>query len=138
MTVEAALAPSDSDPGMSTDHRREGRALASPLRLTVTSAAVNAAVDRAWEAVVEVFAAVDTAMSRFREDSEITRLNRAGAPVANLSRYLVAALTAADRARRMTDGRFDARVVVDLERIGFGGVPQTAGAGVMRRRPTVD
>jgi FAD:protein FMN transferase len=129
MTVEASLAPSHSDPGVPTDHRREGRALASPLRLTVEAAAEDADVDRAWQAVVDVSAAVDTAMSRFREDSEITRLNRAGAPVANLSRYLVAALTAADRARRMTDGRFDARIVVDLERIGFGGVPQTTGAG---------
>jgi thiamine biosynthesis lipoprotein len=71
-----------------------------------------------------VFAAVDTAMSRFRDDSEITRLHRARGPVAGLSRYLMVALSLADRARRMTHGRFDPRVLADLERLGFVGVPQ--------------
>jgi len=127
MTAGAPLAPPRPDPARPPEHIREGRALASPLRLTVGAAADIGGVDRAWQGVVDVFAAVDAAMSRFRDDSEITRLNRARGPVAGLSRYLIAGLMAADRASRITDGRFDARVVVDLERLGFGGVRQAAG-----------
>jgi thiamine biosynthesis lipoprotein len=115
--------------------RREGRALASPLRLTVaagtgtdlrataTDVATEAAVDLAWAAIQAEFAAVDEAMSRYREDSEVTELNRAGS-LAAPSRRLVAALTAADRAGRVTGGLFDARIVGDLERLGSIGVPQ--------------
>jgi thiamine biosynthesis lipoprotein len=106
------------------DARREGRALGSPLRLTVQPGVDPVAVDRAWTAVGAVFAEVDAAMSRFREDSEITRLHRARGPVAGVSRLLIAALAAADRAGRVTGGRFDARVVADLERLGFAAVPQ--------------
>ena len=107
--------------------RREGRALASPLRLTVSGGASEAAIERAWAAIEAEFAAVDAAMSRYREDSEITRLNRAGS-LAAPSRRLVAALTAADRAGRITGGLFDARVVRDLERLGSIGVPQSPPA----------
>lgn len=113
--------------------RREGRALGSPLRLTVAPGADATAVDHAWVGVAEVFAAVDRAMSRFREDSELTRLNRAHGPVEGLSRHLVAALTTADRAARITTGRFDARVVGELERLGFIGVPQAWSAGATWR-----
>jgi thiamine biosynthesis lipoprotein len=104
--------------------RREGRALGSPLRLTVEPGVEAAVVERAWAAVGATFAEVDRAMSRFREDSELTRLHRARGPVAGLSRALVAGLAAADRAGRVTAGRFDARVLADLERLGFTGIPQ--------------
>lgn len=103
--------------------RREGRALASPLRLTVAAGAEPATIDLAWHAVEVEFAAVDLAMSRYRDDSEITQLHRARV-LPDPSRRLVAALSAADRASRVTGGRFDARVVVDLERLGSVGVPQ--------------
>ncbi|HYK95451.1 MAG TPA: FAD:protein FMN transferase [Candidatus Dormibacteraeota bacterium] len=101
------------------------------MRLTVaagaggatTSVAFDAAVDLAWAAIQGEFAAVDAAMSRYREDSEITRLNRAGS-LAAPSRRLVAAISAADRAGRITDGLFDATIVRDLERLGSIGVRQ--------------
>jgi FAD:protein FMN transferase len=115
------------------DAMREGRALGSPLRLTVEPGVGSALVDEAWQAVVGVFAEVDAAMSRFRTDSEITRLHRARGPVLGVSRMLLAGLAAADRAGRLTDGRFDARVVTDLERLGFVGVPQ-AWADAIRSR----
>ncbi len=104
--------------------RREGRALGSPLRLTVAGRLDATAIDAAWAAIQVEFDAVDRAMSRFREDSELTRLNRTGA-LAEPSRRLVAALTAADRAGRITDGVFDARVLLDLERLGSMGVRQS-------------
>lgn len=78
-------------------------------------------------------------MSRFRDDSELTLLNRRlahraaaaalTAPAWIPSRSLAAALAMADRARRMTGGRFDARVVGDLDRLGAAGVPQVAAGG---------
>jgi thiamine biosynthesis lipoprotein len=91
-------------------------------------------VDAAWLAVEHEFTAVDAAMSRFREDSELTRLNRADGPVAGVSRRLVTAVILADRARRATGGRFDARVVRDLERLGAAGVSQGAGVHQPGRR----
>jgi thiamine biosynthesis lipoprotein len=100
--------------------RREGRALGSPLRLTI--AGDDRLIDRAWAAVELTFAEVDRAMSRFRDDSEITDLcRRSPRPLASPSRTLVRALVAADRARRVTRGRFDPRVVEALERIGYHG-----------------
>ena len=103
--------------------RREGRALGSPLRLTVRSG--QGPVDDAWAAVQEVFGQVDRAMSRFRDDSELTLLARhAPAPMLGVSRTLVRALCAADRARRVTDGRFEPRIVTALEGIGYVAAPQ--------------
>jgi thiamine biosynthesis lipoprotein len=106
----------------SVGDRREARALGSPLRLLVSPEAATEAVDRAWSEIRAEFDAVDTAMSRFREDSELTRLHRQRGPVAGVTRRLAAALTAADRACRLTADRFDARVVTDLERLGSAGV----------------
>lgn len=82
-------------------------------------------VDRAWASTLAMFNAVDASMSRFRDDSELTLLNRrVPAPVP--SRMLATALTIADRAWRTTHGRFDPRIVDDLERLGAPGVPQRA------------
>jgi len=119
--------------------RREARALGSPLRLLVAGRVEPARVDAAWAAVQEEFDAVDRAMSRFREDSEITRLHRRGERGERsepLSRRLRAALALADRAHRQTRGRFDSRVITDLERLGSTGVRQSwAGAKRDSSRP---
>jgi len=115
---------------------RSGRALGSALRLTLafdgtgivrgwSAHASTRLADAAWAEVVATFAEVDLAMSRFREDSELTALNRrAPGSVDRTSRMLARALAAADRAFRVTRGRFDPRVVAALERIGYVGVPQ--------------
>ncbi|HET7182847.1 MAG TPA: FAD:protein FMN transferase [Candidatus Limnocylindrales bacterium] len=133
---------------------REGRKLGSRLRLTVAAAVDSGVVDVAWAAVCDVFDEVDRGMSRFRADSELTLLNRRVAgragvaaitsPVFVPSRVLAAALGLADRARRATGGRFDARIVADLERLGAAGVPQgtrgslpQAGRGLAVARPLV-
>jgi thiamine biosynthesis lipoprotein len=126
---------------MSAIEVREGRALGSRLRLTVARpggrAPIDAEVDAGWAAVEVVFGEVDRAMSRFRDDSELTLLNRRlRAPAARLvpSRMLAAALSLADRACRVTAGRFDARIVGDLERLGASGVSQ--GASGRRASPS--
>ncbi|MEW6223814.1 MAG: FAD:protein FMN transferase [Chloroflexota bacterium] len=110
------------------------RALGSALRLHVrladgSSSAGVAAAEAAWAEVRDEFDAVDVALSRFRTDSELTMLNRRAGDgsVAVVSRRLRTALAAVHRAGRLTDGRFDARVLGALERIGEHGAPLEGG-----------
>jgi thiamine biosynthesis lipoprotein len=98
--------------------QREARAMGSPLRLQVVSPVPARLVDAAWAEVIAEFEASEQALSRFRDDSEVHRLRLAGGVAASPSRRLVAALTAAARANRVTDGRFDPRVLAVLERLG--------------------
>ncbi len=116
--------------------RFEARAMGSPLRLSVVLAGRRPrdadVASSAWLAVRREFEASDRAMSRFIDTSEITRLNRqagSGGPIA-LSRRLRRALTTSDRARRITQGRFDPRVLTDLERLGDRGAPLGDPGGV--------
>ena len=110
--------------------RRQGRAMASPLRLCVAAGGdarrIDPRVDAAWADVRAAFERAEAAMSRFRDDSELTRLNRRAPVRAPVSRDLGRALAAADRARRVTGGRFDPRIIEALERIGYAGVWQSA------------
>ena len=106
--------------------RFDGRAMGSPLHLTLGGPAWSIAPSRAaaaWSTVVDEFEAAEAAMSRFRDDSELTQLNRnAGTGMAApISMRLRRALVAADRARRITGGRFDPRVLADLDRLGYRG-----------------
>jgi FAD:protein FMN transferase len=128
--VEAA----HTAPGSAAVRRFEGRAMASPLRLTVCEprsghAEWRRSAERAWAAVQAEFEAAEAEMSRFRPSSDLTRLNEAagnGRPV-RVPRRLERALVAADRAHRVTGGRFDPRVLRDLERLGYPGAPLEAG-----------
>lgn len=109
--------------------------MGSPLRLVVSGEVSTAAMDRAWGAVQEEFELAEAAMSRYREWSEITALCRAAPGGARrISRRLMTALTVADRAVRVTGGRFEPRIVDALERLGFGAVPQVAGSPTVARR----
>lgn len=109
--------------------------MGSPLRLTVALApppgrprdddTVDAAIDAAWAVVIREFEAAEAAMSRFRDDSALTRLNRAGAAgLMSVPGRLRSALVLADRARRVTAGRFEPRIVDALERLGFAAASQ--------------
>ena len=109
--------------------RFERRAMGSPLRLTVVDAtpgggaARERLAERAWRLVSDEFEAAEQAMSRFRDSSDVTVVNRAaGTGVGvRVDPRLVRALVASDRAARLTDGLFDARVLADLERLGYAG-----------------
>jgi thiamine biosynthesis lipoprotein len=114
--------------------RFEGRAMASPLRLTIHGCNERSRRS-AWTAVVAEFQAAEQALSRFRESSDLTRLNRAAGPTAApmaVDPRLRRALVAAHRAGRVTGGRFDARVLADLERLGYRGasIPSDEGPAV--------
>jgi thiamine biosynthesis lipoprotein len=117
-----------SVPGRSARSLRtfERRAMGSPLRLTVTGAAGGAAL-LAWGRVSNEFERAEQAMSRFREASDLTRVNRAASsgevdPI-DVDARLRRALVAARRAQGLTGGRFDPRVLGDLERLDYRGAP---------------
>jgi thiamine biosynthesis lipoprotein len=108
------------------------------LRLTVVdpngnltaAAGSDDPTETVWSAVSDTFEAAEQAMSRFRDTSDLMAINRlAGTGRAvTVDRLLARALVAAERAGRLTGGRFDARVLGDLERLGYRGAPiQPAG-----------
>ena len=103
--------------------------MGSPLRFALVGA-TDAEALRAWAIVDAEIEAAEEALSRYRETSDLTRANRAAGREAGLAhwidvdRRLRRALVAADRAGRRTAGRFDARVLADLERLGSLGVAQ--------------
>jgi thiamine biosynthesis lipoprotein len=101
---------------------REGRAMGSPLRLTVAGAAV-AAIDELWASVTADVESTEAALSRFRAASDLSRLNVAAGsgawqPVSDRVRHCLAI---SHRAGRVTGGRFDSRVIVRLEALGERG-----------------
>jgi FAD:protein FMN transferase len=94
--------------------------MGSPLRLTV----VGGGGESAWSTTVDEFAATDRALSRFRDDADLIALDRTAGTgdIVRVGRRLERAVVIADRARRLTDGRFDPRVLDDLESHGEAGV----------------
>ena len=128
MTELAATEP-DCIQDASGATRFHGRAMGSPLRLTLGGPPARSLTPSeavvAWSTVVDEFEAAEVTLSRFRDDSELTLLNRrAGTGMATpVSTRLRQALVAADRARRITGGRFDPRVLTDLDRLGYRGAP---------------
>ena len=94
----------------------DARALGVDVRLVVTDPQVLG------EAVVELDTALDEldrACSRFRDDSEVVRLDRAGGRATVVSPTLVGALAAAVRAARLTDGDVDPTIGHALEAAGY-------------------
>jgi thiamine biosynthesis lipoprotein len=100
--------------------------MGSSLRLTI----LGEDGDAAWAEVVDEFAASDQALSRFRDDAELVALDRAaGTGIAlHVGWRLERAVVLAERGRRVTSGRFDARVLQDLERLGEHGAEMTLDA----------
>jgi thiamine biosynthesis lipoprotein len=96
---------------------RSGRSMGSPLRLTVPGLDDREA-DAAWAIVAAVFANAEAALTRFDGTSSLSRLNRAAGHRAGVPPLLVSALVAAWRAYRVTDGRFDPRIIGALEAAG--------------------
>jgi thiamine biosynthesis lipoprotein len=92
------------------------------VRLTISGSPDDAAAC-AWAAVRAEFDAVDRSLSRFRNDSELTWLNRGAGSgaIVPVSRRLRIALALVDRAVRVTCGRFDAGILDTLERLGEHG-----------------
>ena len=102
----------------------DDRALGCSVRVIVTRpdrlAAAKAAVDRCLREI-------DVAASRFREDSELSRLNAAPEREARISPLLALAIGEALRGARLSDGAVDPTIGVAVRLAGyntdFGSVP---------------
>jgi FAD:protein FMN transferase len=92
------------------------RALGTSVVVAVTDAA---ALEAARDAVALEVDALDRACSRFRDDSDLTRLNDAGGLPVVVSPLLAEAIRVALRAARLTDGDVDPTVGGALEAIGY-------------------
>ena len=118
-----------------------GRALGSPLRLQLAGEWRREAgrPDSLWQEAVDEFAAVDAELSCYRPDSGLSQLNGTAGSGAwrSASRRLYAFLATAERARRVTSGRFDPRVLPDLARLGQPGLALPA-ASVSQARSRLD
>ena len=79
-----------------------------PLELTAAAGAVHRVLDE-----------IDEACSRFREDSELCRLNAAGGSPMRVSRLFVRATRCALRAARLTDGDLDPTIGTSIRAAGY-------------------
>lgn len=102
--------------------RFEGRAMASPLRLTMAGRDPDAA-ERAWALVQAEFYACESDLSRFQASSGLTVANlRAGdGGWYDAPRRLVQMAVLTRRAHRISGGAFDPRVIQELEELGEDG-----------------
>jgi FAD:protein FMN transferase len=107
---------------LTDSHRFERRAMGSPLRLSLAGVREERAAE-GWAVVSAAIEEIEQALSRFRPTSDLVALNdRSGDAIPRpVHRRLYAAVVAAERARRVTGGAFDARVLGDLERLGYRG-----------------
>jgi thiamine biosynthesis lipoprotein ApbE len=89
----------------------------------------------ARRAVERELAAIDAACSRFRDDSELTRVNAAGGRHVTVSPLLADAIAAALRAAKLTNGRVDPTVGGALMVAGYDrDISQVRGSRVRRLR----
>jgi len=92
------------------------RALGTSVQVAVTD---GEALGAARAAVDEILAAIDLAASRFREDSDLTRVNHADGAGVSVSRLCLRAVQTALRVAVMTGGLVDPTVGSSLEAIGY-------------------
>ena len=92
------------------------KALGTSVHVLATDAG---ALGRATTAVSEVLEDVDTAYSRFRQDSELSRLNASPGRVVRVSPLLATAIDAAQRAARLTDGAVDPTIGQAIRVAGY-------------------
>ena len=94
----------------------DGTALGSSLRIVVTA---PGSLDEAVRAVTETLGRVDLALSRFRDDSEINRLNRAGGRSLPVSDLLWKGVEAGLRGARLSGGAVDPTVGRAMRVLGY-------------------
>jgi FAD:protein FMN transferase len=91
-------------------------ALGSTAVVAVTD---PARLDEGRAAVEQVVSAFDESCSRFRQDSELERLNRAGGQAVSATELFLDAVAAALRAAELTDGDVDPTVGEALIALGY-------------------
>jgi FAD:protein FMN transferase len=95
--------------------RESWRALGTGVHVLVTGGDIAAAS----AAVRAVLSEVDLAYSRFRPDSELSRINDAGGRTRRISPLLAGAVATSLRAAVLTDGRVDPTVGRAMRAIGY-------------------
>jgi thiamine biosynthesis lipoprotein len=96
--------------------RKSWKALGTSVHVLATDAD---GLGPATTAVREVLEDVDTAYSRFREDSELSRLNASPGRTVRVSPLLATAIDAAQRAARLTDGAVDPTIGSAIRLAGY-------------------
>ena len=100
--------------------RRSFSAMGTNCAAAVTArSASDPGVGRALAAARDEVEACEQALSRFRRDSDLSRLNAAAGDWVRVDSRLVDALAAALRAREDTDGRFDPTILPALVAAGY-------------------
>jgi len=94
----------------------DGSALGGSLRLVVTDPRSLRAAKAAVDGVIE---AIDAAASRFREDSELSRLNAAPEHEVVVSALLAQAIAAGLRGAQLTEGAVDPTVGTAIRLAGY-------------------
>ena len=94
----------------------EGRALGGSLRVVVTR---PGSIRAAKAAVDEVVAAMDRAASRFRDDSELSRLNASPGREVAVSPLLAQAIATALRGAELSDGAVDPTIGSAMRLAGY-------------------
>lgn len=94
----------------------DDRALGTGVRVVVTDAPLLATAKAAVDATLR---AVDAACSRFRDDSELTRLNACAGGETRISPLLARAIAEGLRAARLTGGDVDPTVGAALRLAGY-------------------
>jgi thiamine biosynthesis lipoprotein len=94
----------------------DGRALGTSMRLIVTR---PEALTAAKEAADRIIDAIDEAASRFRDDSELSRVNREAGREVRISPLLAQAIAAGLRGARLTDGAVDPTVGTAVRLAGY-------------------
>ncbi len=119
---------------MSPPGRADFRALGTGCVLLTTDPAL---IDRAYACVDAELALVDEACSRFRDDSELSALNRARGRATVVSARLMDALEVALRAAQLTAGDLDPTIGSTLRELGYDrdfGAVAREGGGVLTIR----
>ena len=86
-----------------------------------SSARVAASIQRALSGLQEHTGELEQSLSRFRDDSELTGLNRRVGETVEVSETLREVLVLAQDMYDLTEGAFDPRVITALEQIGYRG-----------------
>lgn len=99
-----------------TDSTAYGQALGTDVTLVVTNRAM---LHNAKRQVREVVNAIDQTCSRFRSDSEVSRLNARGGATVKISGLLVTAVSEALRMAEITDGDVDPTLGAAIRALGY-------------------
>jgi len=100
--------------------KRGGRPMATDVSVAISASREQAgAASVAADACMDWFDEVDASLSRFRPDSELSRLNRAANHWFAASALLYGAVTVAMKSAHASDGHFDPTLLRRIQALGY-------------------